>query len=214
MKLLDIKGKYDMIFSLGDRCEISTKLRHYRLRPYAGVFDWMITFSLPDLTNLLRNRFANFMEKENMVFEGLHAGGEKLLLRDTLYDIYSAHDFSAPPNTAYHWPTYPAVKEKFGRRIHRFLKNLEDCEHILFVRMNGTYEETKELEVVLSSLVKHKFTLLMLNPINEHTIIEYNWDIPHVCSLGIPMGKEYPDIWDTLMGGIMCSGQLVIEEIA
>ncbi|GGE79210.1 DUF1796 family putative cysteine peptidase [Priestia taiwanensis] len=212
MKLQDIKGTYDMIYSLGNQCAVAGKLRRYQVRPYAGVIDWMISFSLPGVTNLLRNRFANFMETETMAFDGYHAGGEKLLVRDTLYDVHSAHDFPVPENSPTHWPSYPPFKEKMDTLTHRFLQDLESCEHILFVRLIGTYEETIELATVLSSVVKHNFTLLMLNPIAEHTIVEYDWDIPHVCSLGIPMGAPYDDIWDTMMSGIICSRPVIVEE--
>jgi hypothetical protein len=213
VKLIEIKGKYDMIFSLGNQCAVANKLRHYRLRPYAGVIDWMISFSLPGVTDLLRNRFVDFMKKDNLVFDGYHAAGTKLILKDTRYDISSAHDFSTTENTVMNWATYPKVKAKFDRRVQRFLKNIEEYERLLFIRILGTYDETKELEIVLSSLVKHNFTILMLNPIAEHTIIEYDWDIPNVCSIGIPMGEEYPEIWDILMGGIMCKARPINEEL-
>ncbi|GGE79214.1 DUF1796 family putative cysteine peptidase [Priestia taiwanensis] len=212
MRLQDIKGKYDATYSLGNQCAIANKLRHYRLRPYAGVTDWMLTAYLPGLSKLLRNRFANFMEKENMIFDGYHAAGAQLFIKDTLYDISAAHDFSTIANTPTDWPVYPQFKAKVDRRIRRFLRDMETCERILFIRMMGTFEETKELEAALSSIIKHDFTLLMLNPINEIKIIEYEWDIPHVCSLGIPMGDEFPEVWDVIMGGIMCSGQLIMEE--
>ncbi|WP_179884317.1 DUF1796 family putative cysteine peptidase [Bacillus toyonensis] len=203
MELKNIQGNYDAIFSLGNQCFVANKLHQYNLRLYAGVIDWMISLSLQGVTKLLQNRFESFMEKENMIFSGYHDYGTKLLLKDTKYDIASAHDFLVTENTPENWSTYSNFKIKIDRRIQRFLNKLNTCNNILFVRIGGTYEEAKLLELVLSKIVKGKFQVLLLNEIEEYKIMEYNWDLLHTCSIGIPMdGNQNQELWDQILKGI------------
>lgn len=204
MKLIDIQHNYDAVFSLGNQCFVSRKLHYYNLRLYAGVIDWMISYSLTDVVRLLQNGFVNFMEKETMVCDGYNPEvKELLLLRDTIYNIISVHDFLSKENTPTDWNTYPAFKIKLNRRIERFLSKLETSKNILFVRIGGTYEEAKLLETALSKMVKGNFQVLLLNPISEYEIIEYDWELEYTCSIGIPMdGNENPAIWDQILKGI------------
>ncbi|WP_318581955.1 DUF1796 family putative cysteine peptidase [Bacillus paranthracis] len=203
MKLIDIQQKYDAIFSLGNQCFVAKKLNHYNLRPYAGVIDWMISFSLTDVIHLLQNKFAGFMEKETMKFDGYHAYGTKLLLTDIRYNIKSAHDFSVEENTPENWVTYPEFKININRRIERFLNKLQTSNLILFVRIGGTYEEAELLEKVLSSMMPGEFRILLVNPISEHKVIEYNWNLQYTCSIGVPMdGNHNHEIWDQIFKGV------------
>ncbi|MCQ6530982.1 DUF1796 family putative cysteine peptidase, partial [Bacillus mycoides] len=117
MKLLDIQGEYDAIFSLGNQCFVAEKLHQYNLRLYTGPIDWMISFSFQDVICLLQNQFKDFMKKENMIFTGYHVYETKLLLKDTKYNIDSAHDFLVTENTPENWTTYPEFKIKINRRI-------------------------------------------------------------------------------------------------
>ncbi|WP_242475800.1 DUF1796 family putative cysteine peptidase [Bacillus cereus group sp. N6] len=65
MKLVGIQGNYDTIFSLGNACLVSNRLREYGLRFYTGVIDWMLSPNLLKIVDLLQNRFEGFMKKES-----------------------------------------------------------------------------------------------------------------------------------------------------
>lgn len=205
MRLRDIQRNYDMIFSLGDRCLPAYQLRAYHLKPYAGIIDWMLSPDLSQLLRLLQNRFQDFMEQENMVFEEYNTQiAEHLILRDTKYNIRTVHDFPITINTPENWPTYPTFKKHLQRRIRRFFNKLETCQTILFIRVGGTYKEAQLLEEILSKQVKGQFRVLLLQPINEYTILEYNWNLQHTCSLGIPMTTD-TKIWDAILHNITCN---------
>ncbi|QDZ77522.1 DUF1796 family putative cysteine peptidase, partial [Bacillus cereus] len=120
MKLIAIKDNYDGIFSLGNSCKVSTKLQQNNLRFYTGVIDWMTSFSLLGVVDLLQHNFMNFMEKENMIFTGYHAYGTKLGFKDIKYDIISCHDFLITENTPTDLKTYAEFKTILDRRIQRF----------------------------------------------------------------------------------------------
>lgn len=64
MKLQDIKGSYNAIYSLGDLCLASIQLKQNNLRTFAGVLDWAGSPILPDVTRLLQNRFAGLMDAQ------------------------------------------------------------------------------------------------------------------------------------------------------
>ncbi|QDZ77200.1 DUF1796 family putative cysteine peptidase, partial [Bacillus cereus] len=138
MKLVDIQGNYDAIFSLGNACLVSNRLREYNLRFYTGIIDWMLSPNLLQVINLLQNRFRNFMKIENLIWDGYDAYNITLALKDTMYDITSIHDFSITRNTPTNLKTYAEFKTILDRRIQRFLTKLNTCQKILFVRIGGT----------------------------------------------------------------------------
>ncbi|MGR5968008.1 DUF1796 family putative cysteine peptidase [Bacillus paranthracis] len=58
------------MFSLGNACLVSNRLRKYKLRSYTGVIDWMLSPNLLQVVDLLQNQFENFMKKENLIWDG------------------------------------------------------------------------------------------------------------------------------------------------
>ncbi|UYZ00753.1 papain-like cysteine peptidase [Peribacillus frigoritolerans] len=62
LKLQDIKGFYDVIISLGSRCGPSLNLRRHNLRQFSFPLDWVVSNSLPDVSRILKNRFAGFID--------------------------------------------------------------------------------------------------------------------------------------------------------
>ncbi|HDR4949095.1 TPA: peptidase [Bacillus cereus] len=204
MKLIDIQHNYDAVFSLGDRCLVSDRLLHYNLRTYTGIIDWMLSPNLLQVISLLQNRLRGFMNKEQMIWDGYDTFGHCLLLKDIIYNITSVHDFFINENTITDWNTYPTFKIKLNRRIERFLSKLETCHNILFIRIGGTYKEAKLLEAVLSEMVQGEFRVLLINEIAEYKLVEYDWDLPYTCSIGMPLTKD-EQLWDSVLKGITYS---------
>ncbi|MEH7125652.1 DUF1796 family putative cysteine peptidase [Bacillus sp. JJ1503] len=205
MKLKEIKKNYSMIYSLGLNCAPSNHLRYRGLRPFAGVLDWMISPSLADVNRLLANRFVNFMELENLTFSSYYDNDSKLLIKDNYYNIYSAHDFKTDKNTPDSLSCYPEVKEKYKRRIGRFLREMETSESILFIRLGGSYDEAVELQRVLDSLVKHNYCVLLISDSDSSTMIEENWGLDHICVLNCHISKimwDNYELWSSLLSGI------------
>ncbi|MDE5055421.1 DUF1796 family putative cysteine peptidase [Niallia taxi] len=86
MKLTEIKGVYNAIFSLGDNCIPALKLRQFNLRKFAGPFDWVGSPKLPNVTNLIENNFSNFLNEQNLLVPQ-YASEEDLLVIDTAHHI-------------------------------------------------------------------------------------------------------------------------------
>jgi len=205
LRIADIKGKYDDIFSLGQLCYISMQLEKNGLRPYSGVLDWVGSPNLSSVNRLLRNRFEGFMDRHQM--ECIGTAGDKLyLVQDKLYDIYSNHDFFIAQNDPKLLEAYPSIKTKYDRRVARFLEKADTAERLLFVRSGGTYEEAEELQEILDDLVRNDYVLLFLNPGQADEIEENDWPLERVCSVNVPhvdkLWNDSDHIWKELFAGI------------
>jgi hypothetical protein len=204
LSLEKIKGSYDAVFSLGNVCLGAIQLKKFNLRPFAGVLDWVSSYSLPDVKRLLQNRFSGFMELPNLKVLG-YATDLDLLVLDEAYSIYFNHDFKTDKNTVSHLAAYTEVKEKYNRRVGRFLEKLDTSQRILFIRTEGTLEEVKELESILSGMVKNDFRLLVVNHTKVNGMIEKNWDLEKVSVVELPDDEKWDandHYWESIFNGV------------
>ncbi|CAI6032137.1 DUF1796 family putative cysteine peptidase [Cohnella sp. JJ-181] len=206
MRLADIKGDYDGIFSLGELCLSSIQLERCGLRPFAGPLDWMSTPSLADVNRLLTNRFAGFMDRDHLQYVQ-HASDKLLLVKETVYNAFSNHDFFVHRNHPDLLEDHPAVKTKYDRRAERLLEKSQTARRLLFVRCGGSLEEAAGLEAVLTDLVTHDFRILLVNHTDARTLTETNGPLQRVCTVELP---GHPDViwggnnhfWDQMLSGI------------
>lgn len=205
MKLKDLPGTYDAIFSLGDLCLASIELERNSLRPFAGVLDWMASYSLADVNRALSSRFANFMEYRNLKVVG-QASDKLYLVLDSEYNFISNHDFFTHSNFPPHLAAYPEIKEKYNRRINRFLNKMETARNILFIRTEGTLEQTAQLESVLRGLVKHDFKVLLVqHNAAIRNIVENDWPLQKVISIQMPDQDRWEGnhaLWARILQGV------------
>ncbi|AZN39627.1 DUF1796 family putative cysteine peptidase [Paenibacillus albus] len=185
MRLAELKGTYDTIYSLGDLCLPAIQMELNDLRPFAGPLDWMQSQVLPDVIRLLANRFAGFMDYSHL--EVISKATDKLYyVKEKEYNIYSNHDFYTHNNFPPELNAYPEVKAKYDRRVARFLEKAATSEQILFIRTEATPELTKQLTDVLSTLVAGSYRLLVVNHAPVAGIVEQDWGLPHVCAIQMP----------------------------
>lgn len=204
MHLAEIKGVYDAVFSLGSNCYPAQRMERYGMRPYSGVLDWMRSNSVPGLCALLRNRFAHFMHPANIVVNGVEFNGHNYSVYDCIYGIQSVHDFLCAEGHEGITAKYPQFQEKLQRRIHRFLEKAEQCKRVFFFRLHATYDEATQLEQSLSSVVKHTYTLLVVNSRNADHVVDYKWPLAHTCGLEIPAewDAKSDELWNGVFKGI------------
>lgn len=209
MKLEEVKRSYRTIYSLGQNCGPANLLEYRGLRPFSGVLDWMISPALSDVNRLLKNRFEQFLELDNLSFFSYYDNNTKLQLKDNFYNIYSCHDFTTDLNTPDDWPSYPLVKEKYDRRVKRFLNEMETSESLLFIRIGGTYEEAAELQDILKSLVRHDFCVLLITNSESATMTEEDWGLRQTCVLKVHISPKLWDNyeqWNPILDGITLIG--------
>ncbi|GGA05455.1 amino acid permease [Paenibacillus marchantiophytorum] len=205
MKLAQIKGNYDAIFSLGDHCTPSIQLEKNKLRPYSGVLDWLISLNLSDVNRLLKNRFQGFMELANLQIIGT-AYDKNLLVFDQAYQFSSNHDFFTSKNTLHELTAYPEVKAKYDRRVQRFLEKMNTAHHLLFIRCGSyTKEQVDELHAILSELVTHEYRLILVKHSPVQQMIETRCTYDNVCTLELPMDNiltANDHWWKEILDGI------------
>lgn len=204
MRLNEIKGAYNAIFSLGENCIPALKLRKYNLRVFAGPFDWVGSPNLPKVTNLLGTNFSNFLNEDNLIVPQ-YASDEDLLVVDKNHLISFNHDFKTDVNTLHQLSGLPQVQKKYENRINRFMDALKTSQRLLFIRTEATIKDTLELEKVLSQLVRHNYTILIVNHTPVKEIVELDWKINNVCAIEIPNEEIWEGndtLWERIFQGI------------
>lgn len=222
LNLHDIKGSYDAVFSLGSACNPALQFQRLNLKRFASSpLDWNYSPFLSDVNRLLKNKFNGFMELKNMrvindkgvsmyadegVFifpdKGLHKPIKSYLVLDTVYKIFSAHDFPIIPNQPW-FLAYPPFKKTLNFRIDRFLDKVKNSQSILFVRWVANYQEAVELESILSQLTKGSFKVLILNPIEGlQEISEVDWGLGRTCVVNVPNDPNSNVTWDYVLNRI------------
>lgn len=129
------------IISLGSTCSIAFNIEKYGLRRFALPFDWLRTdmVSIIDCLEDQFNSFNNWNKAERSpesmanfpVFDPdtesyPKENGNVAMLYINGYGMKSFHDFDGD--------NLEIVKEKYKRRIERFITLLQSDNHILFIR--------------------------------------------------------------------------------
>jgi hypothetical protein len=222
LNLQDIKGSYDAVFSLGSACNPALQFQRLNLKRFtSSPLDWSYSPYLSDVNRLLKNNFKGFMELKNMRvvndkgdYVYAHDGApvvpdkeiqiptKSYVIQDTLYNIFSAHDFPIIANQS--WiVTYPSFKKTLNYRIYRFLKKVANSESVLFVRWVANYNEAVELQSILSHMVKGRFNVLILNPVEDlKEINEVDWGLDRTCVVNVPNDPNSDSTWDHVLNGV------------
>lgn len=200
---------YDQVVSLGAICQVAHHLRRRGLRTMSGPLDWFITYSPAQVTRLLGNRFAGFMDLKNLKVEGVH--GESLQVRDTDYDCLSVHDFPLSCNSAERLQSYPEFRAKMDRRVARLLASLDDPDcSILFVRQFGRAadkdcwawlgHELQECVKVLREGYRAQCEILAVTETDPADFGQSDWGLEQVRLARIPPSRPKTGMGSTRTG--------------
>ncbi|MGP7815809.1 DUF1796 family putative cysteine peptidase [Niallia sp. 01092] len=160
-------------------------IKRSSFKSIAGPLDWVGTPDLRTVSKLILNRFYGFLDKQNLL--GLNYIEEtEMLVFDKVNKISFNHDFKPDKNTLENLEDLPQIKEKYNRRIERFLEKTENCKRILFIRTEGKMDEVSELQQVLKQVVKNDFHILIINHTAVDHMAEQVWTIENVCAIELP----------------------------
>ena len=141
--LNQIPKSYDLFFSVGAACSCTQMLRDAKLQIYSYPFDWMFGASLPERCRIVTNGFKDFLNQEDLVYTHTN-NGAVVNPCDIYYNkrtkIVFNHDF--PQNRPLS-ETYPAVSEKYRRRIQRLLNKIKTSRNCLAVYLETPNNENK-----------------------------------------------------------------------
>ncbi|MCQ2581728.1 MAG: papain-like cysteine peptidase [Alphaproteobacteria bacterium] len=125
-----MKNKYDFIFSLGAACSCTSALRAAKLQFASYPFDWLFGSDLEGRVKILTAKFERFLEKQDLSY----TFSERSIYCDAYHNSYNDltfnHDFAVGKDLD---ETFPAVSEKYSRRITRTLDNISKSKKTLVV---------------------------------------------------------------------------------
>lgn len=132
-----LSAKYDFVCSIGCDCGCAWHLMKNRLRVASYPLDWIGTWyiGIARVAELVARDFDGFLRMENLRKLPYQARGPH---DDQEHDYY--HDSGAHADTAHDFPTgvpleesYPAVWDKYRRRIERFYRTMRASRRTLLV---------------------------------------------------------------------------------
>lgn len=120
---------FDYFVSLGYSCPTASSMSKYGLRSFSGLFDWLISADFSWVLHFIETDFTDFLQKDRLELFDNHLKK----FRDTASGFVFLHD-------AMDYRTeFPALKEKYDRRIQRFLAAAR--ERTCFLRSVANQEE-------------------------------------------------------------------------
>lgn len=212
MKQKDLKGKYDLVVSLGAPCQVAEQMRRHDLRKCALPFDWTVLESVECLVKAIDNNFEDYFKRENMEVKNRH--DHTYLVWDNKYEVMSVHDFPLVDDDDEEkiFSAYPEFSEKMRRRIERFYEEIGQSKKTLFIRYHSSYEDTVKLQECLKKLTNNRFKLIVLNETQEREMIEEDWNIENTYAAQICQAPDIPwqgcqEHWDYVLKGVKVKGQ-------
>lgn len=128
---------FDCYISLGPACPMASSMSKYGLRSFSGVFDWLITSDFKWVLHYIETDFKDFLLQENLE----RYDESPIHFRDKLSDVKFIHD------TENFNDEYNKLKEKYNRRINRFLEKMKST--VCYLR---SVRNNKELEYIQSNV--------------------------------------------------------------
>lgn len=155
------KEKFDFVFSIGAACSCSVMLRELGLQYASFPLDWTGNATAGSREGMRRatesivGGFANWLKEENLVRSPENDSKQHLAFFDNGPGLFFAHEF--PLGEDFH-AVYPAVVEKYARRMARLRKLLLSSRKVLVVwvsdpRAEGDVTES-DIRQCLSALGK------------------------------------------------------------
>lgn len=128
----------------------ATSLRDAGLRLSSGPFDWLLGPSLKSRVDLISNDFAGWFEPRDFEFLGNPEKFEHDSYRNRRTGYKFSHDFELGKSFE---ESFPAVREKYARRIDRFYDRIRASRRILLVWLeNPVVNDRPSDEDVVASL--------------------------------------------------------------
>lgn len=154
MKNEKIKTKYfDIIFSIGQNCLVPRILRKLNLRVFATPFDWALVHNYTISINLLKNKFENYYNKEDLTYICANDEFYTDVYLNKRTKTYFIHDFKKNSQNDFD-AGYKISKEKYERRKKRLLKKLEHGAKVCLIFVECQADADKN-ELISNDIIKN-----------------------------------------------------------
>lgn len=119
--------KYDEIISLGANCVTAMTLRYCGIRYHSYPFDWIAKYEFFDRFKLIKNRFKDFFNFNDLKFEIRHG---KYYATNGRTNYVMPHDFGKCSEGS-PFDKYPEANLKYRRRVDRLYENTRNKKILL-----------------------------------------------------------------------------------
>lgn len=123
-----MKNKYKLYVSLGAACSCSETLRRHGLQLFSYPMDWCHEGAFLTRIKCVTNGYRDFFNKEDFQFLSPDNSTHDAYKNNRTGIIFN-HDFAV--NVPFD-SQYPAISQKYQRRINRLLKQLEQADTVCF----------------------------------------------------------------------------------
>ena len=155
--------KYDTVVSVGAACFVPETMKKLKLRDFSGPFDWVFGSDVITRLKFIKNKFKNYFNFEDFEYVGLNPDNGKAVYKNKRSGIVYNHDFP----TGDFADVFPAVAEKYERRINRMIYHLQNDNHVLlvFFELNniGNKEQIIKIMDEINKKYKARIDLLYVN---------------------------------------------------
>jgi len=120
--------------SLGNSCSIAYNLNLYNLRKESYPFDWVRVANLNNITSLIENKFVDFLDINTFIFKEF---SDKFEVNNKLGSYIYKNNYCCFYHEFENRIDQEKIlyfKEKYKRRIERFLELLSSNKNIIFIR--------------------------------------------------------------------------------
>jgi len=165
-----MKNKYDIIFSLGRDCACAMYMKSAYLRACSGPFDWLTNADFETRIDLIINDFKNFLNKKDIVplakNPNIQNDDKCDYYQNKRNGFYYFHDF--PVNIPFD-ESFPAVQEKYQRRIRRFVDKIKQSDKVLLIWFSHYHNTSDDFLLKTSARICKKFDKKIDFLIIEHS---------------------------------------------
>ena len=161
--------KFDLVFGIGQACACTRILRRAHLQYYSYPFDWLAGSSLVQRATLVADEYNGFIDFDDLMPANSNNEAENCAIYYNKKNglVYN-HDFKLNKSLE---ETYPAVREKYDRRIKRLLKQINESKKILvvYIQMPNNSEAVEDSvvkeahDILQKKFCDKEITLLYLN---------------------------------------------------
>lgn len=149
--------KFDIAYSIGNTCGAAMYLRRHMMRFAAGPFDWLAGGSFHTRAEAILSEFKDFLNREDLELRERDFDHDLVHEHDYYYNnrnqLRHYHDFKAGMPLS---ETFPAVQNKYQRRINRFLNDLRQSKVLLiWFSLNESTTDTDLLQYCRQIIQKY-----------------------------------------------------------
>lgn len=179
-------GCVDAVIGLGSFCEVNTVLYKYNLKYINSPFDGFGIKTWHSVIPILKNRFANYWQLENMtigkIYQGIHSrfndSKSKYYKQETTlfkvycnkYNMVSSHNFILEDNLPDDLKTYPSFRQNLKKLEYIFLRQCEVYNNIRFICKAMSWPDSHDTEVKQEHILELLDTLGELRNGKEFTL--------------------------------------------